>query len=74
MMWFYSFVGHIRVSREDLLVTISMLRFGELIGGLKATKYELRVDKAVKHEQVIDLQVNNTLLVIKYNHASSRNN
>ncbi|XP_063918603.1 kinesin-like protein KIF9 [Zophobas morio] len=65
----FRFVGHIRVSREDLLVTISMLRFGELIGGLKATKYELRVDKAVKHEQVIDLQKQLTKLKLenKYN-------
>ncbi|RZC33974.1 Kinesin domain containing protein [Asbolus verrucosus] len=51
------FIGHIRVEREDLLLTISMLRFGELIGGLKASKYEIKTDNnEVSLEKMHQLQ------------------
>ncbi|XP_064211060.1 kinesin-like protein KIF9 isoform X2 [Tribolium castaneum] len=49
-------IGHIRVSREDLLVTISMLRFGEIIGGLKSMKCEVSINKEVTQERVESLE------------------
>ncbi|XP_044271982.1 kinesin-like protein KIF9 [Tribolium madens] len=49
-------IGHIRASREDLLVTISMLRFGEIIGGLKSMKCEISVNKEVTQERVESLE------------------
>ncbi|KAJ8928468.1 hypothetical protein NQ314_018973 [Rhamnusium bicolor] len=35
------FIGHIRVLQEDLVITISMLRFGQLVRGLKPKMKEL---------------------------------
>lgn len=39
----FSFIGHIRIDRQDLVVTLSMLRFGQIISGLKVLKkYSIR--------------------------------
>lgn len=32
------FIGHIRTDKENLLITLSMLRFGQILRGLKTRK------------------------------------
>lgn len=36
--YFFSFIGHLQINRQNLIITLSMLRFGQTILGLKMIK------------------------------------
>lgn len=37
----FRFIGHIRVDDENLLITLSMLRFGQIVRGLKPKRMHM---------------------------------
>lgn len=57
---FYRFIGHIRTNKENLAITLSMLRFGQIIKGLRSHEVIISEDEENQTVAVLEVSIIST--------------